>query len=583
MRINKGIITLSITTAVLLTGCSTTEFQSNVNKNLGKIGGVTIGAAAGAAIGNKIAGKEGMIVGALIGGTVGYFVGSNIDERRASLEKIAKEENVNIYFEDIKDDDGETIGQSFITEDKYQFNTASAKLNKKAKAYFKKFALQYAKSGQKVLIIGHTDDRGSDSYNYNLSDMRAKAVAQIFKDNGVDAKNIYIYGLGETKPISTNLTKTGQGKNRRVEIVEAPTEEDIAKYAYLKKTNSKLLHKEKLAKKDTEKIKKTKKLEKNKKVVNPKEFAEANIPKEILPQLKKLASNPKMDGIKAKLKGEMSTKKGLPSSSPLNAANTSTGKKSGAGMGSLPNIAMGNLMLPKIEYFGTGKASNKGECKNDFMLADITKSTAVKIDEGTLVKRQTSVKDFETVVGMPIESNSFSLLTKAHANTKNAFYGSCLEDSFKEKGKVTNFETGREVLIEKTVKQIPWLDGTAWYAQTNKATIVLSPISVSVMSVEPITCPSVNIIKAGANYPTYGVSTKVVTRQGDKGFIYRVYPTLKNENSTFECIDIAFSDRQEESTKGNLYYEKGGKYYKKELTFNRIAEVKKEKKGLFSW
>ena len=79
----------------------------------------------------------------------------------------------------------------------------------------------------RIEIGGHTDARGSDAYNMELSQKRAQAVLdyllthfpQINKDQYV-AK-----GYGERKPVASNKTVEGMAKNRRVEFKVLNTEE----------------------------------------------------------------------------------------------------------------------------------------------------------------------------------------------------------------------------------------------------------------------------------------------------------------------------------------------------------------------
>ena len=70
-----------------------------------------------------------------------------------------------------------------------------------------------------VLIEGHTDSVGTDSYNLYLSERRAMAVKTALIRANVDPSRISTYGYGETRPIAGNNTDAGRLKNRRVEIV----------------------------------------------------------------------------------------------------------------------------------------------------------------------------------------------------------------------------------------------------------------------------------------------------------------------------------------------------------------------------
>lgn len=70
-----------------------------------------------------------------------------------------------------------------------------------------------------VLIEGHTDNTGSDSYNQKLSERRANAVRQALISNGIAGSRIRAEGLGEQYPKASNNTSAGRQQNRRVEVI----------------------------------------------------------------------------------------------------------------------------------------------------------------------------------------------------------------------------------------------------------------------------------------------------------------------------------------------------------------------------
>lgn len=71
----------------------------------------------------------------------------------------------------------------------------------------------------RIAISGHTDAKGSNTYNMQLSEKRALAVSEYLIANGISQDRISAKGFGSTKPVSTNNTSTGRKKNRRVEFV----------------------------------------------------------------------------------------------------------------------------------------------------------------------------------------------------------------------------------------------------------------------------------------------------------------------------------------------------------------------------
>jgi adhesin transport system outer membrane protein len=69
-----------------------------------------------------------------------------------------------------------------------------------------------------VIAVGHTDARGSDSYNQRLSERRAEAVKAYMLNQGIPAERVRTEGRGETQPVASNDTDEGRAKNRRVEV-----------------------------------------------------------------------------------------------------------------------------------------------------------------------------------------------------------------------------------------------------------------------------------------------------------------------------------------------------------------------------
>lgn len=69
-----------------------------------------------------------------------------------------------------------------------------------------------------IELSAHTDSKGSDDYNYKLSDNRARSVMEYLITKGIAASRLRSQGYGETKPLSSNDTDDGRQLNRRVEF-----------------------------------------------------------------------------------------------------------------------------------------------------------------------------------------------------------------------------------------------------------------------------------------------------------------------------------------------------------------------------
>lgn len=75
------------------------------------------------------------------------------------------------------------------------------------------------KKVSRILVEGHTDSKGSEEYNLQLSERRAQTVANYLKD-GLNLKDeqVTAIGFGELRPIATNNTEKGRLMNRRVDL-----------------------------------------------------------------------------------------------------------------------------------------------------------------------------------------------------------------------------------------------------------------------------------------------------------------------------------------------------------------------------
>ncbi len=70
-----------------------------------------------------------------------------------------------------------------------------------------------------IEIGGHTDAKGSDTYNIRLSKRRAQSVKDyLVTEGGINPGRLESYGYGERMPIATNSTDEGRQLNRRVEF-----------------------------------------------------------------------------------------------------------------------------------------------------------------------------------------------------------------------------------------------------------------------------------------------------------------------------------------------------------------------------
>lgn len=70
-----------------------------------------------------------------------------------------------------------------------------------------------------IMVVGHTDSRGTEAHNKDLSWRRASSVVNFLVEQGISRSRLQASGEGEAKPIASNATSEGRAQNRRVEFV----------------------------------------------------------------------------------------------------------------------------------------------------------------------------------------------------------------------------------------------------------------------------------------------------------------------------------------------------------------------------
>ncbi len=202
-------------TLIILGIVSIGLFGSYGCKNVSKTAkGGAIGAGAGAAAG-AIIGKTygntttGAIIGAAVGGTVGAIIGRQMDNQARELEQSLKDAEIERI--------GEGIAIKFDSGILFGFDSDALQANGRTNLTNLATSLkQYPDT--EILIVGHTDSVGSDSYNMGLSERRARSAMNQLTAQGIAASRIKTIGRGESEPIADNNTDAGRTQNRRVEI-----------------------------------------------------------------------------------------------------------------------------------------------------------------------------------------------------------------------------------------------------------------------------------------------------------------------------------------------------------------------------
>ena len=202
-------ITLPLALLVFLsTGLAGCASMSRTEK------GAAAGAGAGAVIGGVI-GKatgstaKGAVIGAVVGGAAGAVIGAQMDRQAEELEDELEGAEVERVGEGIQI----TFDSAILFEVDQSNLSAAARTNL---AELASSLQQYPNTD--VVIVGHTDATGSDSYNQALSERRSGSAASYLISQGVPSGRITTFGRGESEPVASNDTAYGRSQNRRVEI-----------------------------------------------------------------------------------------------------------------------------------------------------------------------------------------------------------------------------------------------------------------------------------------------------------------------------------------------------------------------------
>ena len=179
-------------------------------KQTGAVVGAATGGVIGGVIGNQTGSTaRGAIIGAVVGGAAGAVIGHQMDQQAKELKQNIPGATVTRV--------GEGIAVTFASGLLFDFD--SDRIRAEAGQNLRSLAASLDKyPNTDVLIVGHTDALGTDSYNMGLSERRASSAASYLTAQGVNSGRLRSVGRGETEPISDNGTETGRALNRRVEV-----------------------------------------------------------------------------------------------------------------------------------------------------------------------------------------------------------------------------------------------------------------------------------------------------------------------------------------------------------------------------
>lgn len=111
-----------------------------------------------------------------------------------------------------------SVGSTFVLKDIYFEFDKSTILQQSYFELRNLISLLTSYPQMHIEIRGHTDGKGTDSYNQRLSENRAKSVTDYLISKGISEKRLQYKGYGKSMPIDSNDTEEGRANNRRVEF-----------------------------------------------------------------------------------------------------------------------------------------------------------------------------------------------------------------------------------------------------------------------------------------------------------------------------------------------------------------------------
>ena len=221
----KRITALALTSLITLAGCTTFDPYTGEEKASNTAKGAGIGAGSALLLSyianinesSKVRNQRMLQdagIGAIVGGGVGYYM----DTQEAKLRKQLRGSGVSVQR------DGNNI--NLIMPSNITFASNGRDLNSGFYNVLDSVVLVIQEFNKTTVVVsGHTDSVGSNSYNQKLSEDRANSVANFLVNKKVNPARIEVVGLGENNPVADNKTAQGRSLNRRVEVTLFPITE----------------------------------------------------------------------------------------------------------------------------------------------------------------------------------------------------------------------------------------------------------------------------------------------------------------------------------------------------------------------
>lgn len=218
----RKILVMVVMIALITPGCA--AMKENKKTTIGAGAGAVLGAGLGYAIGKGGGAAAGAVIGGLLGGAIGHMMDKQEREFRQVLAESQANEQDAIMQGVQREKDALIL--TFKSDVLFDTNSSAIKPGAYSSGEIDRVAQILNKYPDTTIkVIGYTDSVGSDTYNQQLSELRANAVKNALVVKGVTNFRITTIGMGKSNPVADNSTPEGRQLNRRVAIVIEPIQQ----------------------------------------------------------------------------------------------------------------------------------------------------------------------------------------------------------------------------------------------------------------------------------------------------------------------------------------------------------------------
>jgi chemotaxis protein MotB len=151
----------------------------------------------------------------------------SIDAIKAKLDKFAADNGIQTTLVTTTEERGLVVS----IQETLLFESGSADITARARDILDKISTVLAVAPNQIKVEGHTDNLPINTAkfpsNWELSVIRSTNVVHILQHDGISPNRLSAAGYGEFRPISSNATDAGRGKNRRIDLIILRTKYDL--------------------------------------------------------------------------------------------------------------------------------------------------------------------------------------------------------------------------------------------------------------------------------------------------------------------------------------------------------------------